>query len=597
MEGEPVFLDMSKLYISSSDTLRGTPTDQTVADGWNDRPPLFVTTDDDDLLKGVSKAVSISAVSFLFPILVSLKKSLTKVSRQMIRQGVPPALRCAVWISSTIKACHDHEEYSYAGDYRTLGKVRALDHAWEIVLKQMFPNESDVRDALPPSFGNIDHLQYHGDIPENGKRALTHVLLAIQHLLGLDFGPLLPPLAAICLRSMSESYAFYTLREMTHNSSWYFPVTQVEHFAWCKAFADVLTRLHPLTAAAMEKNGSLSPQGLDPIFKHFFLPILPYDDVLRIMDIYTFEGFKVIFRFGVALLCLFKMVLKDCVIDDSAVWWAELYEYTHSPHFDFEVLIKKAYGFHGDRLRKRLRFPRRHILSRIIKMEEDKVREECVFEMIDTPPRPLGLVNNDVISLAKPAHARQSLAGWLPLSLRLNKMDLIYSTNVHGRTLDLFYRHVGKCRHTILLAEVLNNNSVIGMFASQAWRVSSQVYGDGECFLFRISPDAKCWKWKPEPKSLIEEEDSDENTALLEQFMVGRESFISMGGNQDGTSGFRINEDFTKGESAVANGFHNDPLPMLDNFEIGLVEVYRLVSAVDGKSVEESAAAAFHAVK
>ena len=81
MEGEPIFLDMSKLYISSSDTLRGTPTDQTVADGWNDRPPLFVTTDDDDLLKGVSKAVSISAVSSLFPILVSLKKSLTKVSR------------------------------------------------------------------------------------------------------------------------------------------------------------------------------------------------------------------------------------------------------------------------------------------------------------------------------------------------------------------------------------------------------------------------------------------------------------------------------------------------------------------------------------
>jgi len=567
MEGETAFLDMNKLYISSSDTLGGTPTDQRISGGWNDRPPLFVTLDSDELLKG------------------------------MIRQGIPPALRCAVWLSSVIKACHDHEENTYAEDYRTLGKVRALDHAWDVVFKQMFPDESDIRDALAPPFGNTDHLQYHGYVSKKGNEALTHVLISLQHLLGIEYGPLIPPLAALFLRSMSESYAFYTLREMTHNSSWYFPITQVEHHAWCKAFADILTRLHPQTAATMKENGTLSPTGLDPIFRHFFLPILPYHCVMRIMDMYTFEGFKVIFRFGVALLCLFKKVLKECVIDEPAVWWAELQEYTNSSQFDFEILVKKAYGYHGDRIRKRLRFPRRHILSRIIKMEEDKAIEECEFNTIETQPRPLGLLENEAVSLAKPAQNRQSLAGWLPLSLRLTKMDLIYSTDVHGRTLDLFYRHVGKSKHTILLAEVLNNGSIIGMFASQAWKISPQIYGDGECFLFRLSPDAKCWKWKPEPKSVDDDEETDENTALLEQFMVGRESFISMGGNHDGSSGLRINEDLTKGESASANGFHNDPLPMLGNFEIGLVEVYRLVRAADGKSIDETAAEAFHLVK
>jgi len=54
MEGETAFLDMNKLYISSSDTLGGTPTDQRISGGWNDRPPLFVTLDSDELLKGVS---------------------------------------------------------------------------------------------------------------------------------------------------------------------------------------------------------------------------------------------------------------------------------------------------------------------------------------------------------------------------------------------------------------------------------------------------------------------------------------------------------------------------------------------------------------
>ena len=76
----------------------------------------------------------------------------------------------------------------------------------------------------------------------------------------------------------------------------------------------------------------------------------------------------------------------------------------------------------------------------------------------------------------------------------------------------------------------MNNNSVIEMFASQ-------VYGDGECFLFRISPNSKCWRWKPELNSLEDDEETEEKSALLEQFMFGREKFISMGGNHDGSAG------------------------------------------------------------
>ena len=48
-------IDFNKLYICSSDTLGGILIDQGLDGGWNDRPPLFVTKEDDDkLLKGVS---------------------------------------------------------------------------------------------------------------------------------------------------------------------------------------------------------------------------------------------------------------------------------------------------------------------------------------------------------------------------------------------------------------------------------------------------------------------------------------------------------------------------------------------------------------
>ena len=143
---------------------------------------------------------------------------------------------------------------------------------------------------------------------------------------------------------------------------------------------------------------------------------------------------------------------------------------------------------------------------------------------------------------------------------------------------------------------MLDNNAVIGLYASQVWHLSPLVYGDGECFLFRLDPDPQCWKWKPDPhhtQSLDQEDEDDEteinrSRSLLEQFMVGRQHFISMGGNDGGESGFRLNEDLTKGESSPARGFDNDPLPFLSNFEVGVVEVYQLRTSFDGKTSEHS---------
>ena len=67
------------------------------------------------------------------------------------------------------------------------------------------------------------------------------------------------------------------------------------------------------------------------------------------------------------------------------------------------------------------------------------------------------------------------------------------------------------------------------------------------------------------------------NTALLEQFQVATATYISMGGNPDGSCGLRFNEDLTRAESAPAVGFDNEPLAgVKGDLEIGLVEVYGL---------------------
>jgi len=54
MDSELKKHDMKSLYISSSDSLRNRRIIQTIPQGWNDRPPLFMGRDQDGLLKGVS---------------------------------------------------------------------------------------------------------------------------------------------------------------------------------------------------------------------------------------------------------------------------------------------------------------------------------------------------------------------------------------------------------------------------------------------------------------------------------------------------------------------------------------------------------------
>jgi TLD len=255
-----------------------------------------------------------------------------------------------------------------------------------------------------------------------------------------------------------------------------------------------------------------------------------------------------------------------------------------------------------------MRFPRRTIIQRIIRIEEYNIgrgEEEIEEETV----RPLGLVirkpdavGNSVVKpvLAQSHSARLLLAKWLPITLRLNNLDLLYSTNSHGRTLERFYSHVKNSKHTVLICEVLraSNESpvILGMYAPQAWRASTKVYGDGGVFLFRLQPNPACWKWHPSRPmkggSVFDhvdlEDDSSNHTALLEQFMVGTNAFISMGGNPDGSCGLRINEDLTRGESSTATGFDNEPLHGLNKgsvFEIGLLEVYGFVRQIDGRAV------------
>lgn len=271
-----------------------------------------------------------------------------------------------------------------------------------------------------------------------------------------------------------------------------------------------------------------------------------------------------------------------------------------SPAFKFESLLARAYKNIGGRFHKSIRFPRSRILARLIKANEKWAVENAsvapnnnaVASIKEVTVLDVAKNDSSCCILAQRKDIRTSpLLSWLPPTLRDTKLDLIYSTSVHGRSIQRLYDCCSKTKRTIMLVEVLTTGAIIGVYATQAWHIDSRVYGDGNCFVFRLSPNPICYKWSP-PSSTHQGNSSNrsifdqdlETQALWERFMVGKHNAISIGANKTAGSALRLNEDLTRGESSVALGYQNEPLAgggVID-FEVGKVEVYRFIRNVDG---------------
>lgn len=262
------------LFCSSIDTLHGTAVDQTVPpdSGWSSRPTK---------LSGVATAHAPGGGFYGS----GGGKDDRELIRRMCRMGIPPALRCSAWIINVVAAANPEMSKSDCDDFGTFRKVRVIgkkientlplsipgwcpylepalltlchyvfdavkDHGWDLTLKSLFPDETDLERAEVLDFGvGHDHLvnimlhDHGGTIPDEGIRSLTKVLHAARDSLGLEFCPLLPDVTCLLLSYMPESYAYATIRQMVLDDSPFFlAISRVQHLTWCKTFSDLMKR-------------------------------------------------------------------------------------------------------------------------------------------------------------------------------------------------------------------------------------------------------------------------------------------------------------------------------------------------------------------
>ena len=176
----------------------------------------------------------------------------------------------STWIINVVSSANPKMSKAECDEFGTFRKVRVIDHGWDLTLKSIFPDKSDIERAEVLDFGvGHDHLMnillhdHGGEIPDKGIQALTKLQHAAKDSLGLEYCPLLPDIMCILLSYQPESFVYATIRQMVANDCSYFlPVSKVQYLCWCKTFSDLMHKFFPQTAVIMQQINALTPAGL-----------------------------------------------------------------------------------------------------------------------------------------------------------------------------------------------------------------------------------------------------------------------------------------------------------------------------------------------
>jgi hypothetical protein len=163
----------------------------------------------------------------------------------------------------------------------------------------------------------------------------------------------------------------------------------------------------------------------------------------------------------------------------------------------------------------------------------------------------------------------------IPKNLRTQHWDLVYSLLHDGSDIKTFYDHVKGLTHSLIFVET-ETGDVFGGFVSESWKTSTQFYGSGNSFVFKIGiiymayrsiRNFACCAVNNEPSIYSW-------TRINDYFMWSTTEQIGMGGGDNGFA-FLLHDDLSRGETNESATYNNPQLcHSSSSFRIVNVEIW-----------------------
>ncbi|CAB1443963.1 unnamed protein product [Pleuronectes platessa] len=325
-------------------------------------------------------------------------------------------------------------------------------------------------------------------------------------------------------------------------------------------------------------------------WQRWVLGDLPFSHVVRVLDVYLVEGYKILYRVAIALLKF----------------------YWHCLHRHTEKLLEKAFSI-------RL-FSRKEIT--LLQLTNEKSLQEKGITVKQKRRNVQLALNPDTFSSEiVSAKEMRDIWSWIPERFALCQPQLVFTTSTHGCSLNRFYSHCEGYEPTLLLIRTTDGD-VCGAFLSTDWEERKRggnklsFFGTGECFVFRLKPEIERYEWvvirHPELASSIKVQGEDDtassegqnsenhslqqpekaagelspflsarhfnlNSRNTSMFMAGNFDSIIIGGGEG--NALYIDSELNHGRSGSCATFDNPPL-CAETFQVALLEVWGFQDAM-----------------
>ena len=401
--------------------------------------------------------------------------------KSLVRTGIPlDKLR------DTILEMFNRNDSSSDIEYECASMVTFAGHIPESFKNvPMFSYSHNIHDILPLHFLN-----------EKGMQALKRIMWVYEkNVLRLEYDPLLSQVVALLLVFLTEGETYCIVREMLNQSEillnsseqkdgikslkWYLTLTKEEFEIFLESLSSFLKE---------RSNGFLE------LWKHFrkinydcndlfwrltktlLLEYLPISVVLKIFMAYLNEGIKVYYRFTLAFLKLYEDEIIKCKSSSEIITMLKKKSVTMT-NTEIHNLMKIAYSLHL-----------RHLKQRIPTIKP------ITFHAPESPKIYLPQLS-DTSFIANTVEF-ELIWEWLPKELKLCKPALVYSSKIHGWSLNTLY---SKCdaipSYQGLLILIKTTQSIkFGAFVDgilQLYGSAIGSIGSDESFVFQLDPTNK----------------------------------------------------------------------------------------------------------
>ncbi|XP_029312443.1 TBC1 domain family member 24 [Cottoperca gobio] len=226
---------------------------------------------------------------------------------------------------------------------------------------------------------------------------------------------------------------------------------------------------------------------------------LPFSHMVRVLDVYLVEGYKVLFRVAIALLKFYRkhksgsqggqgsqQQESDKVRDDIQAFVKGIAS-TVTP----DKLLEKAFSIRM--------FSRKEIT--LLQLTNEKSLQQKGITVKQKRRNVQLALNPDTFSSEiVSAKEMRDIWSWIPERFALCQPQLLFTTSSHGCSLNRFYAHCEGYEPTLLLIRTIDGD-VCGAFLSSDWAERKRggnklsFFGTGECFVFRMKPEMERYEW------------------------------------------------------------------------------------------------------